>query len=457
MENGHPSRKLAVILHADVVDSTALVQSNETVAHECIQATFHSLSKTINAYGGVAHEIRGDALVAEFSRASDAVSAALKFQTDNSELKLRHRDEVRASIRIGISLGEVVIADGTVTGAGVVLAQRLEQLAEPGGVVVQGSVSETVPVRMPFVFESLGEPLLKGFDNPTRAFSVSFKADEIFPIPETELSFPIVEKDNHKNYFKKGLDRYEDFGTKTIELISNRPRGIYTYGPGYLGDLIGMLSGPKTFLQSIELNTPSSMTRALIFYLLCLATTFILELPFISIGSEIWITFLQKVIFFVIASIISAVLYKSAFRLFGGRGNFSHHLIITFYVLGTGGVIWTFLAAVSKGLVLTNNPELYPLFKQLMDAQISLGGDILKLEKFEPLFNTSPVLIAVVFSQLIIVVACLWPIMCWGSYRYINEVSRLQSFFAYIVAFLLSIPIGIIVTTAQKGLGVDLF
>ena len=46
-------------------------------------------------------------------------------------------------------MGEVVIADGTVTGTGVVLAKRLEQLAEPGGVVVQESVSETVPITRP--------------------------------------------------------------------------------------------------------------------------------------------------------------------------------------------------------------------------------------------------------------------------------------------------------------------
>ncbi|MDH3763121.1 MAG: adenylate/guanylate cyclase domain-containing protein, partial [Gammaproteobacteria bacterium] len=246
MEKDHPSRKLAVILHADIVDSTALVQRNETVAHECIQATFHSLSKTISAYGGVTQEIRGDALVAEFSRASDAVSAALKFQLDSSEIKLKQRDEIKPKIRMGISLGEVVIADGTVTGAGVVLAQRLEQLAEPGGVVVQGSVSETVPVRMPFVFESLGETLLKGFDNPTRAFSASFNPNENFPIPETEESFPIAEKNHSLFYYKKGLEPYEDFGNKTITLISDLPGGISTYGPGYLASLIGMLSGPKT-------------------------------------------------------------------------------------------------------------------------------------------------------------------------------------------------------------------
>ena len=33
-------------------------------------------------------------------------------------------------IRIGITMGEVVIADQTVTGEGIILAQRLDQLAE---------------------------------------------------------------------------------------------------------------------------------------------------------------------------------------------------------------------------------------------------------------------------------------------------------------------------------------
>ena len=55
-------RKLAVILDADVVGSTALVRSNETLAHERIQDTFRRFSKTIDSYGGIAHELRGDAL-----------------------------------------------------------------------------------------------------------------------------------------------------------------------------------------------------------------------------------------------------------------------------------------------------------------------------------------------------------------------------------------------------------
>lgn len=166
-----PSRKLAVLLHADVVGSTSLVQKNGFIAHERIQVTFTRLSKMLADYGGATHEIRGDALVAEFPRASDAVCAALAFQVENAEKNRDMEDDIRPEIRIGISLAEVVIADGTITGPGVVLAQRLEQLAEPYGVIVQGSVSETVPTRLPIEFESLGEQNLKGFDQPVRAFS----------------------------------------------------------------------------------------------------------------------------------------------------------------------------------------------------------------------------------------------------------------------------------------------
>ncbi|MFQ6024815.1 MAG: adenylate/guanylate cyclase domain-containing protein [Acidiferrobacterales bacterium] len=179
-----PSRELAVLLHADVVGSTTLVQKDEALAHQRIQAAFHRFSELIGSYGGTAHEIRGDALVAEFSRASDAVSAALAFQTANHEHNAGLTDDIRPAIRVGVSLGEVVIADGTVTGAGVVLAQRLEQLAQPEGVVVQGAVSEAIPTRLPFTYESLGEQTLKGFDQPVRAFTVQIKSDEKVPEPE---------------------------------------------------------------------------------------------------------------------------------------------------------------------------------------------------------------------------------------------------------------------------------
>ncbi len=177
-------RKLAVILHADVVGSTTLVQQNETLAHERIQAAFRLLASSVEEYGGIAHELRGDALVAEFERASDAVAAALAFQAENAERNATPGDDLRVQVRMGISLGEVVIAGNTITGAGVVLAQRLEQLAEPGGVCIQGAAAETVPRRLPFSYQDLGEKPVKGFDQPVRAYAVTLKPGEALPTPE---------------------------------------------------------------------------------------------------------------------------------------------------------------------------------------------------------------------------------------------------------------------------------
>lgn len=187
------SSKLAVILHADVVDSTSLVTKNEKIAHERIHKTFQKFSNTIDEHRGKTHEVRGDALVADFDRASDAVAAAIVFQSLNKDTNASIEDDIQPFLRIGISLGEVVIADGTITGAGVIIAQRLEQLAESGGIVVQGSVAETVPDRLPFEFKSLGEHRLKGFDQPVRAFVVNARQNDELEEPELMSGLSIDE------------------------------------------------------------------------------------------------------------------------------------------------------------------------------------------------------------------------------------------------------------------------
>ena len=124
--------KLAVILHADVVGSTALVQKDEHLSHTRMRAVFNEFAEVIARSGGTTHEIRGDALVAEFVRASDAAVAALEFQATNRANLDKISDEIRPELRIGIALGEVIIADATVTGTGVVLAQRLEETLRQG-------------------------------------------------------------------------------------------------------------------------------------------------------------------------------------------------------------------------------------------------------------------------------------------------------------------------------------
>jgi adenylate cyclase len=184
MANDRLSGKLAVILHADVAGSTALVQQDEQLAHERIQDAFHRFSETIEKYQGHILELRGDALLAEFARTSDAIAATLAFQSDHTYLISRLKDDLRPTIRVGIAMGEVVIADDTVTGSGVVLAQRVEQLADPGGLCITEALHETLPKRMPFNLENLGEQVLKGFDDPVRVYRVELRPGESIPQPE---------------------------------------------------------------------------------------------------------------------------------------------------------------------------------------------------------------------------------------------------------------------------------
>ncbi len=213
-----PSRKLAVLLHADVIGSTRLVQLNETVAHERIHDVFQRCSQSITLHHGTTHEIRGDALVAEFSRASDAVTAALEFQTANTIHNENLSDEIRPALRVGIAMGEVVVADNIVTGEGIVLAQRLEQLAESGGICVQAAAYETIPKRLPFEYENLGERDLKGFAEPVRVYAVKQQSETCVPTRQIEPTPGLAEKpsiavlplnnmsgDTEQEYFSDGI------------------------------------------------------------------------------------------------------------------------------------------------------------------------------------------------------------------------------------------------------------
>ena len=260
-----PSTKLAVIVHADVVGSTALVQANETLAHQRIQDTFSRLSETITAHGGTAHEIRGDALVAEFAKASDAVSASIEFQAANIAHNEELGDDIRAAVRVGIAMGEVVVADNTVTGEGVVLAQRLEQLAEPGGVCIQGAAYETVPKRLPFEYENLGERKLKGFEEPVRVYMVRHKGSAGKPesaqtgslVSITKPSIAVLPFAN-----MSGAEPVNDFETLTFAIYCTRSPVVG------LGGLIQTVSGsglgsghPRTKRSGCAAHAFSKMRR----------------------------------------------------------------------------------------------------------------------------------------------------------------------------------------------------
>jgi len=181
--NQNQHSKLAVILHADVCDSTGLLQQHEILAHTRINDSFRRLGEVITSYHGQVCELRGDAIVARFGRASDAVAAAMAFQQQQSTHIAQFDDGIVPRLRIGIALGEVIVGSNVVTGIGVVLAQRAEQLAPPDGICITAAIHEALPKRMPFELECLGYQEFKGFAESIRVYRVTLRTGEIIPAP----------------------------------------------------------------------------------------------------------------------------------------------------------------------------------------------------------------------------------------------------------------------------------
>ena len=63
--------------------------------------------------------------------------------------------------RIGINLGDVMVEGADIYGDGVNIAARLQELAEPGGIVVSGTVYDQVHNKLSVGFDCLGQQPMK--------------------------------------------------------------------------------------------------------------------------------------------------------------------------------------------------------------------------------------------------------------------------------------------------------
>ena len=74
--------------------------------------------------------------------------------------------------------GEVVPEGDDLLGDGVIIAARLEPLAEPGGICISSRVREDAAGKMALEVEDLGEPALKNIAATIRVFRVRLGAAE---------------------------------------------------------------------------------------------------------------------------------------------------------------------------------------------------------------------------------------------------------------------------------------
>jgi class 3 adenylate cyclase len=171
-------RKIAAILAADIAGYSRLVAEDEEETLRRLESYRSVTDDFITRYGGRIFNTAGDAVLAEFPSAVEAVRCAIDIQESLRTRNMAYPTSRHMSFRIGITIGDVVERDGDLLGDGVNIAARLEGLAEVGGICISRSVHEQVANKLSVQFADIGAQEVKNIPTPIHAYMVAMRRED---------------------------------------------------------------------------------------------------------------------------------------------------------------------------------------------------------------------------------------------------------------------------------------
>jgi len=151
--DSHAEFKQVTVLFADVVDSMHLAATlGAERLREIMTALVGRAAGVVQRYGGTVDKFTGDGIMAVFGaplaledHAVRACRAALDIQSETETLaaEIERSDGVTLKLRVGLNSGEVIVGEigsgtlgYTAIGEQVGMAQRMESIAPPDGVML---------------------------------------------------------------------------------------------------------------------------------------------------------------------------------------------------------------------------------------------------------------------------------------------------------------------------------
>jgi class 3 adenylate cyclase/predicted ATPase len=182
-------RKTITALFADLKGSTALIERlDPEEARALIDPALQLMMDAVHRYEGYVAQALGDGIFALFGaplahedHPQRALYAALRMQEEMRRYAdtLRQKGSPPLQMRIGLNTGEVVVrsirkddlhADYVPVGHSTNLAARMEQLANPGTIVVSAYTHRLTDGY--FAFKDLGPTQIKGVEEPLNIYEV---------------------------------------------------------------------------------------------------------------------------------------------------------------------------------------------------------------------------------------------------------------------------------------------
>jgi adenylate cyclase len=174
-------RTLVALWFADIAGYSVRAAEDEKSALRLIEIFQLVSRETVRQHKGRLVKFFGDAVLAEFSSAEVAVRAAIALSTG-----YRKESAVTGRIynlRIGVHLADVAVGpDGDLYGDGVNAAARIQEIAEPGQVLLSQDVWRQLRNRQDFYSEDSGYQSLKGVGS-IRLYSVNTEGKTTAPSP----------------------------------------------------------------------------------------------------------------------------------------------------------------------------------------------------------------------------------------------------------------------------------
>src|SRR5216683_1190273 len=237
LSSEHVERRLAAILAADVAGSCRLIGIDE----EGTLAQLKALRKTlfdpkITDHRGRIVKNTGDGALVEFASVVDAVRCADEIQRGVAEQNADVPRDKRIEFRIGIHVGDIIIADDDIFGDGVNIAVRLEGIAEPGGICISDDAHRQVRGKVESTLEDMGAQTLKNIAEPMRVWRARIgpsPSPARLTKPPTETALPLALPDK------------PSIAVLPFENMSGDPEQEY-FADGMVEDIITGLSRSKS-------------------------------------------------------------------------------------------------------------------------------------------------------------------------------------------------------------------
>jgi TolB-like protein/Tfp pilus assembly protein PilF len=188
MASPRVERRLAAILAADIVGYSRLVEQDEAGTLAAISELRQRVIDPLLAeHQGRIVKLMGDGAIIEFGSVVNAVACAVAVQKALAHGQDNTPADRLIVFRMGVNLGDVVVDGDDLIGDGVNVAARLEQMCEPGGLMISGTAHEHLAGKLDCDLEPLGERPLKNIARPIRVYRalIHKKATAPFAPPPT--------------------------------------------------------------------------------------------------------------------------------------------------------------------------------------------------------------------------------------------------------------------------------